>query len=404
MKSRISFLDAIILCLGWTVLLIERNVSITISRAGNPSIRNPVSRETISDFVELCETQVCFLHISLTGTNVRLPKMHRIPPEVDVESSRSPAKSEFWKNPVCNAAPCFSRARPGLATTSFGHDLVWPRPGLATTWFGHDLTNFGHGQFGAFSRVKRGRGGVGAREWRAQGGEGVGPKHRKKCGSRRVGTQTQKRWGPEGWGPEGWGAQNFALFFPPPAHIFILFFSLQGSSRLFFLSPDAFSSFFLSLGVFSWNFGGVLVGRRGVSQDNLKAKTSTFEVPTDQNTTKIPREDPQREEKRHEKASGERKKDTRRHPEREKKRREDPRREKKKNENVGGRRKKSAKFWAVRRRAVRRRAVPRRAVRRRAVRRRAVRRRAVRSGEGGSVGQNRPSQGGWPKLAQFGSA
>ena len=30
----------------------------------------------------------------LIGTNLRLPKMHRIPPDVDFESSRSPAKSE----------------------------------------------------------------------------------------------------------------------------------------------------------------------------------------------------------------------------------------------------------------------------------------------------------------------
>ena len=37
--------------------------------------------------------------------------------------------------------------------------------------------------------------------------------------------------------------------------------------------------------------------RQHRSQDNLRAKTSTFEVPTDQNTTKIPREDPQREKK-----------------------------------------------------------------------------------------------------------
>ena len=56
----------------------------------------------------------------------------------------------------------------------------------------------------------------------------------------------------------------------------------------------------------------------GVSQDNLRAKTSTFEDPTDQNTTKIPREDTWREETRHEKIH----------------------RERKKNENGGGRRKK----------------------------------------------------------------
>ena len=44
-------------------------------------------------------------------------------------------------------------------------------------------------------------------------------------------------------------AQNFALFFPSPAPIFVSFFlSLSGGLLV---------SFFLSLGVFSWNFGGV---------------------------------------------------------------------------------------------------------------------------------------------------
>ena len=57
-------------------------------------MRNPASREMISDSVELCETEVCFLHIQLTGTNVLLPKIYKTPPEVDFESSRSPAKSE----------------------------------------------------------------------------------------------------------------------------------------------------------------------------------------------------------------------------------------------------------------------------------------------------------------------
>ena len=63
------------------------------SRAGNPSNLSPVSKEMISDSVELWETAVCFLHIQLVGTNVWLPKMHNVPPEVDFESSRSPAKS-----------------------------------------------------------------------------------------------------------------------------------------------------------------------------------------------------------------------------------------------------------------------------------------------------------------------
>ena len=57
-------------------------------------ILNPASKDMISDSVELCETVVCFLHIQLIGTNVWLPKMHNVPPDVDFESSRSPAKSE----------------------------------------------------------------------------------------------------------------------------------------------------------------------------------------------------------------------------------------------------------------------------------------------------------------------
>ena len=57
-------------------------------------MRKPASREITSASVELCETEVCLLHIQLIGTNVRLPKMHNVPLDVDFESSRSPAKSE----------------------------------------------------------------------------------------------------------------------------------------------------------------------------------------------------------------------------------------------------------------------------------------------------------------------
>ena len=69
------------------------------SRAGSPSNLNPASKEMISDSVELWETAVCFLHIQLIGTNVLLPKTHNVCPEVDLESSRSPAKSESWNSP-----------------------------------------------------------------------------------------------------------------------------------------------------------------------------------------------------------------------------------------------------------------------------------------------------------------
>ena len=57
-------------------------------------MRKPASREITSASVELRETEVCFLLIQFIGTNVRLPKMHKTPPKVDFESSRSPAKSE----------------------------------------------------------------------------------------------------------------------------------------------------------------------------------------------------------------------------------------------------------------------------------------------------------------------
>ena len=80
----------------------EWNTSITKSqrsRAEIPSIREPSSREIIPDSVALCETEVCFLHIELIGTNVWHPNVHKISPEVDFESSRSPAKSESWNSP-----------------------------------------------------------------------------------------------------------------------------------------------------------------------------------------------------------------------------------------------------------------------------------------------------------------
>ena len=38
-------------------------------------MRKPASREIILDSVELCVTDVCFLHIQLVGTNVRLPNL-----------------------------------------------------------------------------------------------------------------------------------------------------------------------------------------------------------------------------------------------------------------------------------------------------------------------------------------
>ena len=51
----------------------ECNTSITTShksRARIPSISKPASKEMISDYVELWDTDVCFLHIQIMGTNV----------------------------------------------------------------------------------------------------------------------------------------------------------------------------------------------------------------------------------------------------------------------------------------------------------------------------------------------
>ena len=73
--------------------------------AGLPSNLNPVSKEMISGSVELCETEVCFLHIQLIGTNVWLPKMQNV--HVDFKSSRSPAKSESWNSPNLHCLAVF---------------------------------------------------------------------------------------------------------------------------------------------------------------------------------------------------------------------------------------------------------------------------------------------------------
>ena len=89
----------------WIVFPRTETIRSHKSRAGIPTNLKPASKEMISDSVELCETEVCFLHIQLIGTNVWLPTMNNVPPEVDFESSRSPAKSESWNSPSLH---CFA--------------------------------------------------------------------------------------------------------------------------------------------------------------------------------------------------------------------------------------------------------------------------------------------------------
>ena len=100
----------------WLVFLVlfdERNTSITTSQRSTVHTLSTIQRND-SDSVELCETEVCFLHIQLTGTKVRLPKIRKTPPEVDFESSRSPAKSESWNKPslqCCAVFPTWQNSR-----------------------------------------------------------------------------------------------------------------------------------------------------------------------------------------------------------------------------------------------------------------------------------------------------
>ena len=52
----------------WETLPKTETIRSHNSKAGKPSNLSPVSKEIISDSVELCETAICFLHIQLIGT------------------------------------------------------------------------------------------------------------------------------------------------------------------------------------------------------------------------------------------------------------------------------------------------------------------------------------------------
>ena len=59
-------------------------------KAGSPSILTRASNESSSAPALLRETDVCFLHILDSGTNVRSPKMQSRPPDGDFESRSFP--------------------------------------------------------------------------------------------------------------------------------------------------------------------------------------------------------------------------------------------------------------------------------------------------------------------------
>ena len=94
-------------------------------------------------------------------------------------------------------------------------------------------------------------------------------------------------------------------------------------------------------------------GRRGFHTTAPKRKRAHLRVPANQNTTNIPREDPQREKKRHEKTPPEREKKTREDLQREKKRHEKIPREREKKNGNGSRRGKKARNFGLRAAALR---------------------------------------------------
>ena len=237
-----------------------------------------------------------------------------------------------------------------LATTYFGHDLFWPRPILATTYFGHDLfwprptlatarltlaSTFNLANLGRFWS---GQADIGqlcpptlvwprwVMAWPILGVladfDGAKPISantptlrrttlRRTALRRTALRRTALRRTALRRTALRRTAQNFALVFPFPAPLVILFFSLWGCSR----------------GILVQAAGGFHTTTRRRKQAHLRSrptKTPTF----------------------HEKTSRERKKDTRRHPERAEKTREDCQRETKRMKMGAGEGKKSAKFWA----------------------------------------------------------
>ena len=82
------------------------NTSVIVSHQSSarmPSTLRPGSNELISALVLLCEAAVCFLPVQLLCTNVWLPEMYNMHPDVDLESARTPAKSASWKRLNLNA-------------------------------------------------------------------------------------------------------------------------------------------------------------------------------------------------------------------------------------------------------------------------------------------------------------
>ena len=88
----LSFSLICLVCNHILVIVHKIFVCFAFTLSGVPCVTLHRERNDFS-FCELCENEVCFLHILLDKTNVRFPKKHKTPPDVDFKSSKSPAKS-----------------------------------------------------------------------------------------------------------------------------------------------------------------------------------------------------------------------------------------------------------------------------------------------------------------------
>ena len=86
---RVSTGPCVLFCTEWNTWITKSHTV----RARTPSMRKPASTEMISASVELCETDVGYLHIQLVDTNVWLPKNTQDTSWCWFWVSKSPAKS-----------------------------------------------------------------------------------------------------------------------------------------------------------------------------------------------------------------------------------------------------------------------------------------------------------------------
>ena len=112
-----------VFCVVGGLVLLECNTSINTShktRVSCPSIRSLVSNAMIFDSAELWDTDVCFVHIELMGTNGRLPQRDiKFLPKLTLTPQGPQQNLSLETDPIDNAEP-------GLPTWQYCRkSLVW---------------------------------------------------------------------------------------------------------------------------------------------------------------------------------------------------------------------------------------------------------------------------------------